>query len=65
MTREIDADAFVRALSDAEARDMLATCIRDVGRLTAAIKDRYPLIMGAGDGAIDTAIRLVDECRCR
>ena len=51
-------------LTEQECRDMLADVLEDVSRLTLAIKTRHPLIMGKGDGAVDTAIDLIRRCRC-
>lgn len=52
---------IVDGLSEEDAKQMLHDVLADLSRLTAAIKKQYPLIMGAGDGSIDTAIRLLNE----
>lgn len=52
---------IVATMSDAECRAMLLAVLADISRLTSGIKKRFPLIMGSGDGAIDTALTLVER----
>ena len=50
---------IVDSLTDDERREMLRRMIDDVGKLTAALKKRFPLAMGKGDSAVETAIFLL------
>lgn len=59
MDQEID---IVAELSNTDCRAMLRQVLGDLSRLTAAIKAMFPLIMGKGDGAVDTAIALIRRC---
>lgn len=61
----IDVTALFGMCSRDELLDELAAVLSDVGRLTAALKAKHPLAMGKDDGAIDTAIRLLERCTCR